>query len=126
MGLERPAGRQGGPLASFVLPRKVALGLGVVPKATALDFPPPALRAVESKRAVRIADLNTNLHCSIVGTCLTTAELRTLVGKLGIADGKALTEHELHKYGVTIAGNKDQGSKLLHKLLDKKHRIIVS
>src|SRR6185295_4677581 len=37
-----------------------------------------------------------------------------------------LTEHELHKYGVTIAGNKDQGSKLLHKLLDKKHRITVS
>jgi hypothetical protein len=126
MGFERPQHAATGLQASFALPRKVALGMGVVPKAT-VDLPlPPALREIETKRAVRLADLHTNLHCSIVGTCLTTAELRQFVGKLNIADPKTLTEHDLHKYGVTIAGQKDQASKLLHKLLDKKHRITLN
>jgi hypothetical protein len=131
MGLERPQRSPAGPLASFALPRKAALAVGVVPKATPIDFPPPALRALEARRAVRLGDLHTNLHCSIIGTCLTTAELRQFVGKLDIADAKALSEHDLHKYGVTIAGQKEaggpsQGSKLLHKLLDKKHRITLN
>jgi hypothetical protein len=139
MGFERPQNRANLPTSpalaglspSFAMPRKVALGLGVVPKATPIDFPPPALREIETKRAVRLADLHTNLHCSIVGTCLTTGELRQFVGKLDIADPKTLSEHDLHKYGVTIAGQKDPhgpslGSKLLHKLLDKKHRITLN
>jgi hypothetical protein len=136
MGFERPQNRAnlptsptlGGVSASLALPRKVALGLGVVPKATPIDFGAPALRALETKRAVRLSDLHTNLHCSIVGTCLTTAELRQFVGKFNIADAKSLSEHDLHKHGVTIAGQKDAngGSKLLHKLLDKKHRITLN
>ena len=116
----------------MALPRKVVLGLGVVPKASSVDLPlPPALREIETKRAVRLADLNTNLHCSIIGTCLTNAELRQFLGKVNIGDPKTLSEHDLHKYGVTIAGNKDPhgislGSKLLHKLLDKKHRLVLN
>lgn len=128
MGFERPANVLGkAPANGIGLSRKALLGLGVVPKATSVDLPlPPALRELEAKRAVRLSDLNTNLHCSIVGTCLTTAELRQFVGKLDIADAKSLSEHDLHKYGVTIAGQKDQASKLLHKLLDKKHRITLN
>ena len=139
MGFERPQNRAnlptspalGGLSPALAVSRKVALGLGVVPKATPIDFAPPALRELETKRAVRLADLHTNLHCSIVGTCLNTAELRQFVGKLDIADAKSLSEHDLHKYGVTIAGQKDPhgpslSSKLLHKLLDKKHRITLN
>jgi hypothetical protein len=131
MGLERPQRPPAGPLAGFTLPRKAALAFGVVPKPGPIDFPSPALREIETKRAVRLADLHTNLHCSIIGTCLTTAELRQFVGKLDIADAKSLSEHDLHKFGVTIAGQKDGngpsiGSKLLHKLLDKKHRITLN
>lgn len=130
MGFERAQNRAGFPAvagaASLALPRKVALGLGVVPKATPIDFTPPALHELETKRAVRLSDLHTNLHCSIIGTCLTTAELQQFIGKFDIADAKNLSEHDLHKYGVTIAGQKDQGSKLLQKLLDKKHKITLN
>src|SRR5689334_13302235 len=38
---------------------------------------PPAEPAV--KRRLRIYELNSNLHCSIVGTCLSTGDLRQLL-----------------------------------------------
>ncbi|HVZ00614.1 MAG TPA: DUF2325 domain-containing protein [Dongiaceae bacterium] len=129
MGFERPHNVLGatGPAQGSApgLSRKAVLGIGVVPKA-GLDLAAPALREVELRRTVRLSDLSANLHCSIVGTCLTTAELRQFAAKLGIADAKNLSEHDLHKYGVTIAGQRDQGSKLLHKLLDRKHRAILN
>jgi septal ring-binding cell division protein DamX len=116
------------------LSRKAILGLGVVPKAEpdplfAAPAEPP--RAIRLSPHVRLADLNANLHCSIVGTCLATAELRQLVDKLGLADAKALSEHELHKYGVTLAGQRGpngrtEAAKLLQKLLDRKHRAVLN
>jgi hypothetical protein len=106
--------------------RKAVLGMGVVPKVS-LDLATPALRDVETAKAARLSDLSTNLHCSIVGTCLTTAELRQFVGKLNlVADAKNLSEHDLHKYGVTVAGQRDQGSKVLHKLLDRKYKAVLN
>ena len=32
----------------------------------------------------KIWEFDTNLHCSIIGTCLTTAELRQALGKAGL------------------------------------------
>jgi len=79
-----------------------------------------------AKRRHRIYELNSSLHCSIVGTCLTTGDLRQLLGKLNIAAIPALSEHDLHKHGVTLASQKDAAGKLLHKTLDRRHKTVLN
>jgi hypothetical protein len=79
-----------------------------------------------AKRRLRIYELNPNLHCSIVGTCLSTGDLRQLLGKLNIAAIPALSEHDLHKHGVTLASQKDAAGKLLHKALDRRHKTALN
>jgi hypothetical protein len=75
-------------------------------------------------RRARLWELPSMLHCSIIGTCLTTAELRRIFVKLGIA-GAADSEHELHKHGVTLAGRHDAPARLLDKALEERHRLTV-
>jgi hypothetical protein len=70
----------------------------------------------------RIWELNSNFHCSIIGTCLTTRELRQLLTKMGLAGVERQTDHELHGQAVLLAGKRDQAAKLLHKALDRLHR----
>ncbi len=76
-------------------------------------------------RRTRLWQFNTNLHCSIVGTCLTTGELRQILTKLDLAVLTA-TDHELHGTAVTLAGRHDAASKRLHKALDQRHRLAIN
>ena len=79
------------------------------------------LEAPARKRS-RLWELSPTLHCSIIGTCLTTAELRQILVKTRGADPRDLTEHEIHGEGVRLAGRHDGAGKLLQKALDKRHQ----
>jgi len=68
----------------------------------------------------RLWDFDTHLHCSIIGTCLSTAELRQIFVKLGRKEATTASEHDLHASGVLIAGQRRVGAKLLHKVLDRR------
>ncbi len=68
-----------------------------------------------------IWDLAPTLHCSLIGTCLTTGELRQLFAKLDFKDARTATDHTLHARAVAAAGRSDLAGKLLNKLLDKRH-----
>jgi hypothetical protein len=70
----------------------------------------------------RIWELGSSFHCSIIGTCLTTAELRQILLKIGLPGVDKETDHELHGRAVLLAGKRDVGSKLLQKALDRRHR----
>jgi hypothetical protein len=48
----------------------------------------------------KIWEFDGNLHCSIIGTCLTNTELRHALGKLGLKQAETATEHDLHASGV--------------------------
>jgi hypothetical protein len=74
----------------------------------------------------KIWDFATNLHCSIIGTCLSTAELRHILIKLGRKEAASASEHDLHASGVVIAGQRHEGAKLLHKALDRRHRVSIN
>jgi hypothetical protein len=95
--------------------------LPLVPPSSALvkvaragsTWPPP--------RRAKIWELSRHLHCSIIGTCLSTSDLKHLLIKLDrTIDGA--TDHDLHGQGVLIAAQHDVAGKLLHKALDKRHR----
>jgi hypothetical protein len=76
-------------------------------------------------RRTKIWEFNTNLHCSIIGTCLTTQQLRQVLRKLGkVSDGS--TDHELHGVAVSLASRHDEPARRLHKALDHSYKLAVS
>jgi hypothetical protein len=76
-------------------------------------------------RRTRIWEFSQNLHCSIIGTCLSTAELRQTLTRLGLAQGD-WTDHDLHHKAVSLAAKHDQAAKQLHKALDRRHKLSIS
>jgi hypothetical protein len=78
--------------------------------------------AASPKQRTRIWDLHSSLHCSIVGTCLTTGELRRLLIRLKVAGAETANDHDLHMLGVLLAGRREAGAKHLQKTLDRTHR----
>lgn len=98
---------------------------------TGITLPPrliertPAINEPESRRRTKLWEFSTNLHCSIVGTCLSTAELRQVLGKLGTVTPGA-TEHDLHHTAVALAARRDQPARLLHKALDHRHKLAIN
>jgi len=116
---------------TFALPRSIAQT--AIPLASiALASIPPTLisrdelaSAAGPTRRTKIWEFNTNLHCSIVGTCLSTGELRQILKKLGLAPPDS-TDHELHGTAVILAARHDNAAKLLNKALDNRHRLAIS
>lgn len=73
-----------------------------------------------------IWELANTFHCSVIGTCLTTAELRQILLKAKLPGVEKETDHELHARAVLLAGKKDVPSKLLQKALDRRHHSTVA
>jgi hypothetical protein len=78
-----------------------------------------------SSRRTKIWEFSQNLHCSIIGTCLSTGELRQTLTRLGLAQAD-WTDHDLHHKAVSLAAKHDQAAKLLHKGLDRRHKLPIS
>ncbi len=75
-------------------------------------IPAPAGRA-------KLHQMEPHLHCSIIGTCLGTGELRKLMARLIAVKG--LSDLEVHHLAVSQAGLGGDVSKALHKALDQRH-----
>ena len=107
------------------LPVAELIGLASNPPQTVPIQTPQALKPRLVNRRARIWDLNSHLHCSIIGTCLSAGELRRLLAKLNIAGIETADEHELHMLGVLLADRPDQGAKMLQKALDRRHEVTL-
>lgn len=88
-------------------------------------IPPTLVKREAAQRRTKIWEFNTNLHCSIIGTCLSTAELRQVLKKFGMATA-GCSDHELHGIAVGLAGRHDDAARQLHKALDHRHKLAVS
>jgi hypothetical protein len=88
-------------------------------------IPPTLVKREAAPRRTKIWEFNTNLHCSIIGTCLSNAELRQVLKKFGMAS-QDCTDHELHSIAVSLAGRHDDAARQLHKALDHRHKLAVS
>jgi hypothetical protein len=76
-------------------------------------------------RRTKIWEFSQNLHCSIIGTCLSTGELRQTLTRLSLARSD-WTDHDMHHKAVSLAARHDQAAKLLHKALDRRHKLPIS
>ncbi len=73
------------------------------------------------KRRPRLGELDAHLHCSIIGTCLSTHELRKLVPKFTSLDRQKASDLEIHHAAVELAIEGGAGGKALHKALDERY-----
>lgn len=80
----------------------------------------PALR-VSANHRKRIWELSGTFHCSIIGTCLSNAEVRKLLRKIGDPEAETASEHLLHMKAVSMAGRENLAGKLLDKVLCGTH-----
>lgn len=86
---------------------------GLAPPAPA-ETPPPRLR---------LGEMDPHLHCSVIGTCLSTAELRKLMARC--LDVAGLSDLDVHHEAVRQASQGPEVSRLLHKALDRRHDAAV-
>lgn len=73
----------------------------------------------------KIWQLAATLHCSIIGTCLTTVELRALLRKFKATVTEKPTDHDLHGIAVSAAGTRSPLSKQIQKALDRRHGSVI-
>ncbi len=73
----------------------------------------------------KLWELNGSVHCSIIGTCLTTGELRRAMGKAAQTDVACCSDHDLHAQAVGLCGQHSRAAKLLQKALDQRHETVI-
>jgi hypothetical protein len=112
-GRPAPLGPRGALTAAMELTRPIARG----------DEEPACLH--ETRRR-KIWELDANLHCSIVGTCLSAGELWQLLARLDVGVGETASDHDVHGRGVMAARNRQSGGKLLNKALDRRHHVAIN
>jgi hypothetical protein len=81
--------------------------------------PDPATDASAGTGRLRLDELDGHLHCSVIGTCLGTAELRKLMARH--IDVQGLSELEVHHEAVRLSGGDRAVARALHKALDQRH-----
>ena len=97
------------------------------------DCCPPGAAVKQSAKAVaaparraRLSDLDANIHCSIIGTCLSTTELRKLVGRyVPQLAAKDATDVEIHHTAVNLSTGGGIVAKELNKALDARHALAI-
>jgi hypothetical protein len=86
---------------------------------------PSPLSLAPARQRAKLWELNGSIHCSIIGTCLTTGELRRVMARFANTDIGHLTDHDLHAEAVGHCGQHGPCAKLLNKALDQRHQIAV-
>lgn len=89
---------------------------------------PPATLPIApaSLKRSRLADLDANVHCSVIGTCLTTAELRRLIPRHAPQlDRKHATDLQIHHTAVELSTSGGLVAKELTKALDTRHALTI-
>jgi hypothetical protein len=92
---------------------------------SAPEWRAPAVPAAAAVRRCKIWDLADTLHCSIIGTCLSTAELRHVLVRLNVKGAEEADEHQVHVLGVMLASRREAGAKLLQRALDRRHGLSI-
>lgn len=103
----------------------VFLAAGRFPMAAQMSRPVGAASSPPQRQRSKLWELNGSVHCSIIGTCLTTGELRRVMGKAVQTDVSRATDHDLHAQAVGLCSQHNASSKLLQKALDHRHETVI-
>ncbi len=87
------------------------------PPAQETDAPP------HPRGRLRLGDLDAHLHCSVIGTCLGTQDLRKLMTRFIEVQGAG--DLEVHHEAVRLASQGGAPARALHKALEQRHEASV-
>lgn len=73
----------------------------------------------------KLWEVRPDLHCSILGTCLSYADLLKIGRRAGYVTKEQASEYEVHKYFVHCAEEPDRLARLMQKMLDAKYRAAI-
>jgi hypothetical protein len=86
---------------------------------------PSATEQPAVHRRTRLAELDMHIHCSVIGTCLSTFELRKLVPRFTDLDRERATDLQIHHAAVELAIEGEAGAKALNKALDRRYALAI-
>ena len=89
------------------------------------DFTSPMPGEAPARQRRKLWELAAHLYCSIVGTCLSTTELRKVVAKFKGHELKGFSDLAIHEEAVKAAAHHDVAGRLLHKALDRRHEATI-
>ena len=73
----------------------------------------------------KLWEIRPDLHCTIIGTCLSYADLLKIGRKAGFVPSETATEYEVHKYFVHRAEEPSRLARLMNKEMDRKYRSAI-
>lgn len=71
----------------------------------------------------RLGSMDGHLHCSVIGTCLSTGELRKVMRRFIVVDGAS--DLDVHHEAVRLATERPDVAHALNKVLDRRHESAV-
>jgi hypothetical protein len=82
----------------------------------------PSRPAVPPRRRARLWEIDSQWHCTIVGTCLSLGELKAAAARLGLrAPSETPSAYEIHTSMIHLASRERLVGKALTRQLDRKH-----
>ena len=101
-------------------------GVGVMGGLTAPGLPMQTgvERASSGSRRRKLWEIPHKFHCAIVGTCFSVDDLRALMKKYASMPKNA-SDYLLHTAAVSACEHRGRLTDTLHKLLEKRHRLVV-
>lgn len=90
-----------------------------------VDTVSPVPGEAPTRQRRKLWELAAHLYCSIVGTCLSTSELRKVVAKFKGHELKGFSDLAIHEEAVKAAAHHDVAGRLLHKALGRRHEATI-
>lgn len=77
-------------------------------------------------RRKKLWEINCSYHCSIIGTCLRSADLHKLARKQVFAIERGSNDYQIHSALVNAAGFKSDKSRAMHRIFEQKFKTAVN
>jgi len=87
---------------------------------SAADSLVPDLTAAP-KRRIKLWEITDQIHCSVIGTCLSATDLRKLARKVAIRIEPGAADYDIHGYFVKASTENSAFTRAVHKLLDERY-----
>lgn len=78
------------------------------------------------RHRLKLWEIDSRLHCSVVGTCLRISDMRQLCRRVGIDIEPSMTDYELHHAFVQSAAGPSPLARQIQKLLDRRYANVLS
>ena len=79
------------------------------------------MEEVSKSKRLCLWDFTDNVHCPLIGTCLTANDLTAISKRLKLQINPQCKDYDLHSYFVTTTTKDCKEARAVHKLLDARH-----